>query len=95
MPDGGNTRLRVLVGGRVQGVLFRDFVLTPAQRLGVVGTVCNLPDGRAVEVVAEGSRPALEGLLTLLRDGPPHANVQGVDLDWSKARGEFSSFRVV
>ena len=95
MPDDGNTRLRALVGGRVQGVFFRDFVLSHAQRLGVVGTVQNLPDGGAVEVVAEGSRSALEELLTLLHDGPPHSHVRSVESKWSRAQGEFSSFSVI
>ena len=56
-------RLYALVHGRVQGVYFRAFVQRHAQALGLSGWARNLPDGATVEVVAEGSRAALDGLL--------------------------------
>ena len=83
-----------MVRGRVQGVYFRDFARIHAQRLGLVGWVRNLPDGTTVEVLAEGARPALEQLLACLREGPPHAHVARVDVEWSTALGESDSFRV-
>ena len=85
-------RLRALAGGRVQGVSYRYFVWTHAQRLGVVGWVRNLPDGMTVEVVTEGPRAALEALLVSLRQGPPGAHVEQVEVRWEGAIGEFGSF---
>jgi acylphosphatase len=70
--------LRFLVSGSVQGVGFRYFVLRRANSLRVTGWVRNLPDGR-VEVVARGTTESLESLASLLREGPPHARVAGVD----------------
>ena len=51
-------RLHAVVHGRVQGVNFRSFAASRARGLALSGTVRNLPDGRSVEVVAEGDRAA-------------------------------------
>ena len=89
------SRLQALVRGRVQGVFFRDFTQRHATRLALVGWVRNLSDGGTIEVLAEGSRSALEELLADLRKGPAGATVTGVDVEWSKSRSEFGEFRVL
>ena len=86
-------RLRAVVRGQVQGVSFRDATMQRAGRLGLAGWVRNLPDG-AVEVTAEGPRPALERLLAFLHQGPPLARVSAVQPDWSAASGEFQRFDI-
>jgi acylphosphatase len=65
-----------------------------AARLGLRGYTRNLPDGRHVEVVAEGPRPALERLLAALRHGPHGANVQRVSVGWEAAAHTFPDFTV-
>jgi acylphosphatase len=87
-------RLRAYVHGRVQGVGFRFFVQDHAAVLKLTGYTRNLPDGRTVEVVAEGERPALERLLDALRRGPPGAYVERVDAGWEPATGEFRAFGI-
>ncbi len=87
--------LRAIVRGRVQGVGFRDFVWRRARFLGLVGYVRNLPDGRSVEVVAEGRRDDLEQLLEFLRSGPPAAHVEQVDVEWGEASDRFRRFLVL
>src|ERR1700692_2360382 len=52
-------RLRMIVGGRVQGVFFRAAAAEQARALGLVGYARNRDDG-TVEIVAEGDRHALE-----------------------------------
>ncbi|HEX7077576.1 MAG TPA: acylphosphatase [Candidatus Eisenbacteria bacterium] len=79
-------RLVALIEGRVQGVGFRYFVRDRALALGLAGMVRNLPAG-AVEVVAEGPRPALDLLLGELHVGPPLARVQSVAVEWLPALG--------
>lgn len=69
---------RFLVGGRVQGVGFRWFVLREAEGLGLRGLARNLPDG-GVEVIAEGTVQALEALERALRRGPAMAHVGRVE----------------
>ena len=86
--------LRAVIRGRVQGVGFRDYVYNRARALRLSGYVRNLPDGRSVEVVAEGPREALDRLHDQLRDGPRMSRVDGVDADWLEATGGFSDFGV-
>ena len=94
MGDDEIWRMRALVRGRVQGVFFRYFARRHATSLGLGGTVRNMPDGRTVEIVAEGSRTAVEELLKHLRRGPPGALVQDVEVQWSPARSGSGSFEV-
>lgn len=86
--------LRVVVRGRVQGVNFRDYVLTRARFLGLTGHVRNLPDGRSVEVVAEGPRSDLERLLEHLYEGPRLSRVDAVDVEWDEPTGAYGHFGV-
>ena len=86
--------LHAVVHGYVQGVFFRQFVLGKAQDLGLKGYVCNLPDGRSVEVVAEGEREILEEFLRHLGQGPPDAAVQRVDARWTEWLRAYEDFRV-
>ena len=86
--------LRAVVRGRVQGIGFRDYVLTRARFLGLTGYVRNLPDGRSVEVVAEGARPDLAQLLEYLRHGPRLSRVDAVDTEWGEPTGAYEGFGV-
>jgi acylphosphatase len=91
--SGQRHRLHAQIFGRVQGVSFRFHTLTTANDLKLVGWVRNLSDG-SVEVVAEGSRPALEQLLRFLEQGPQGAHVTRVDANWLSANNEFADFQV-
>lgn len=84
--------VRAVVRGRVQGVGFRDYVETRARFLRLVGYVRNLPGGRAVEVIAEGPREALEQLIEHLREGPGMSRIDAVDVEWRVPTGEYSDF---
>lgn len=85
--------LHAVLNGQVQGVGFRYFVRHHAQQLELAGWVRNLHSG-AVELKAEGPRVALEQLVLALRQGPPGALVDDVNLDWSPATGEFATFAI-
>jgi len=69
---------RFYVSGRVQGVWFRAGTRGKAGELGVSGWAVNLPDGR-VEVLAVGESKAVAGLQEWLCEGPPLAEVTGVE----------------
>jgi acylphosphatase len=66
------------VTGRVQGVGFRWWTRSLASRLGLSGSVANLPDG-SVAVHARGAEDRLRELRARLADGPPGARVEAVD----------------
>lgn len=85
--------LEAVVTGRVQGVGFRYFVRTAANRLGVTGWVCNTRDG-AVQVVAEGSRKCLDRLIEALRHGPSLAAVEDVRCLWGEPTHAFTDFSI-
>ncbi len=86
-------RAQILVSGRVQGVFFRDHTHRWARTLAVTGWVRNLDDGN-VEVVAEGERENIEGLIDHLEEGPPMAIVENVEVNWQEFKGEFHDFRI-
>jgi acylphosphatase len=87
-------RVRVLVGGRVQGVAYRFYAEKCAGRLGVAGWARNLADGR-VEILAEGAAGDVEIFLDRLRAGPSLARVDSFEVRREAATGEFPDFRVV
>lgn len=83
--------VRIVVYGRVQGVFFRAFALRQAKELGLTGYVRNLPGG-VVEAQAEGERKQLEKLVKYLKVGPPTAEVERVETEWSEYSGHYSGF---
>ena len=85
--------LHAYVRGRVQGVGFRYFVVEEALSLGLRGYARNEHNG-SVEVLAQGPRPALERLVTLLRQGPPAAHVSEVRTTWRQPTQHVSGFHV-
>ncbi len=72
-------RYRVLISGRVQGVLFRDTCRRLAERSGVAGWVRNLPDGQ-VEAVFEGRQEDVRRLVEWAHSGPRLAEVDNVEV---------------
>lgn len=85
--------VRAVVQGHVQGVFFRAFVSRRANELGLTGYVRNLPQG-TVEVLAEGTKKQLEGLIDYLKIGPPAARVEKVVTNWSEYTGNYSRFNI-
>lgn len=72
-------RRRVLISGRVQGVGFRFSAEAQASRLGLAGTASNRPDGTLL-VEVEGDEAAVSSMIEWLRQGPPAARVESVDV---------------
>ncbi len=68
---------RVVIQGRVQGVSYRDWMVSRARALGVDGWVRNREDG-GVEALVAGDVDAVEELLRLCRRGPRAAQVTSI-----------------
>ena len=79
--------------GKVQRVMYRDFVQRKARAFGVRGFVENL-DGRAVRVVAQGTQENLELFIEQLHKGPFMAQVARVDVSWREPVGSFVGFKI-
>ena len=86
-------RARVLVSGIVHGVAFRAFTQRQALRLNLLGGVRNLDDGR-VEAIIEGVRKDVDALIELLRQGPPMARVERVEIEWGATSGTEQTFQI-
>ena len=88
------TAKQIIVKGKMQGVNFRYHTRRQAQKLGLYGTVENLPDGR-VMLRAEGKPGDLEVLVDWCRVGPDSARVEEIDVSECLVRGfkEFSILR--
>lgn len=86
-------RVHLRIEGRVQGVYFRASTVAQARILEVTGWVMNCPDG-SVEVVAEGPRANIEGLVEWCRRGPAGARVSHVNVDWERPQDRFAGFTI-
>lgn len=92
---GGETaRLGVRISGRVQGVGFRRWTEKQAGRLGLRGTVQNLPDG-TVEVHAQGPAEGVREFRERLADGPWMARVDAVREVPVKLDADADDFRIL
>ena len=81
------TSLRVHVHGIVQGIGFRDFLMTSAQQNKLDGWVRNRADG-SVEALVSGPTKAVELFVSHATQGPQGAKGSAVDLHDSKPPAE-------
>jgi acylphosphatase len=88
-----SSRAEVRFRGRVQGVHFRDFTRRFARKLGVNGWVMNVSDGSVVALF-EGDGEAINEVIRLLSEEHPKAQVDHIDIIWSKSKNEFSHFEI-
>ena len=84
---------RYLISGRVQGVGYRYFAQSAAEREGVAGWVRNLPDGR-VEALAAGEPEAVDRFAGWLKNGPRHSHVDAVEVTAVTPAGDNSGFSI-
>ena len=65
-----------------------------ARAADLIGWVRNREDG-GVELVAQGGRTEVTALLNGLREGPPWAAVDRVEVSWEEPAPNLTGFRVV
>jgi acylphosphatase len=86
---------KVRITGRVQGVYFRGWTKSEAERLRLGGWVRNEHDGSVAAVIA-GTPEAVEEMLRLMHRGPLDARVDEVaveDADTAEVGGGFALLR--
>ncbi len=86
-------QIECIISGKVQGIGYRYFVYRKARRLGLVGTVENLPDG-TVRVIAQGDESELKAYIEYLKRGTIFSRVDAVDEKWSSTEPTFADFQI-
>lgn len=81
------------ISGWVQGVAFRHYTVQEAERLGISGTVRNLPDGN-VEVYAQGDESEIAKFELFLHTGPRSARVERVEREVLEQQEVFRGFDI-
>ena len=75
----GETCVRIVIGGRVQGVGYRAWMMRQASKLGLKGWVRNRANGN-VEAVLCGSDDTVDAMTDLCRKGPRLSVVTTVEI---------------
>ena len=86
-----DSRLHVIISGRVQGVFFRMTSQQQALHYDLTGWVRNCRNG-TVELLAEGDKNNLSKMLEWCHEGPAASHVTGVEKRWKDGSGEFTDF---
>ncbi len=88
-------QIEITVTGKVQGVFFRESTKGEASKMGIVGTVKNLPNGNQVFIIAQGEEEKLAQLIGWCHQGPPTAMVEKVEvIDVPTEEGKYKGFIV-
>ena len=85
---------KVVVGGRVQGVCFRAFTVEHARLLGVTGWVRNERNSTVTAMLQHQDEKVLSRLAALLREGPPAAWVDTLEVFPQETDEVFEHFGV-
>ncbi len=86
-------RIHFTVRGRVQGVGFRYFVISEADRLQLTGWVRNCQNGD-VEGEAQGPEKVLEKFIGRLEQGPALSRVESVTRPQVSERDDSKFFEI-
>jgi acylphosphatase len=86
--------IHAIVRGEVQGVAFRHTTRSYALKLGLVGTVKNLPDG-GVEILAQGTKHRVDTLMDQLLGPNGPGTIQGVEREYGPAIHRFEGFQII
>lgn len=84
----------VFISGFVQGVGFRRFVRSKAEKLGLTGWVRNLPD-RRVEILAQGPKEKIELVIKESKKGPFLSEVEDIQVRWDEIKEKLDDFGII
>ncbi|ALC84023.1 MULTISPECIES: acylphosphatase [Bacillus] len=83
----------IVVEGRVQGVGFRYFVQSEAEKNKLTGWVKNRMDG-AVEILAEGPEESLADFVESVQKGNRFSRVRNVTVEEAAATESYKNFAI-
>jgi len=87
-------RVHILIGGKVQGVFFRQALKVLAIKNNVYGWVRNLKDNH-VEALLEGDSNAVNLIVEWAHHGPANARVDKIKFNNEEFKNEFTTFEVL
>jgi acylphosphatase len=93
MSESDNTRVIIVVSGRVQGVGFRYSTQQMARQMGLSGYVKNQADG-TVYIEAQGPSAVILNFIHWCLSGPPHAEVESAEHTFHPVL-DFSGFKIL
>ncbi len=85
--------LKIIFGGRVQGVRFRQFVKTLADEIGLKGYVQNQRNGEVL-VIAQGEDDKLNIFLERVQKGNALSNINSFYYVWRSSLQVFDNFEI-
>ena len=85
--------IRVKIKGLIQGLGFRNYIKSEADKLGLHGHVRNLETGE-VEVMIEGKDELVNEMLLVCKKGAPHSEVKETNLQELNHIG-FNDFKIL
>lgn len=85
--------VRLYINGIVQGIFFRTFIKSNAEKYNVKGFTRNLEDGR-VEVFLEGDSESVNKMIELCKQGPKHSQIKKVEMKPEKFQ-DFKTFKIL
>jgi len=83
----------ILISGRVQGVGFRYFAVSVADKFDIRGYVKNMPDGK-VNIICQGEEEELRSFIGEVKKGPAYSVVTGTSAEEIPELNEYSSFEI-
>jgi acylphosphatase len=87
------TAVRVRISGRVQGVAYRAWTQSEAEKLGLSGWVRNEPDGSVMALIA-GPNAKISEMVDAFWQGPRLARVTGVDTEAAEFDAQQRGFQI-
>ncbi len=81
-------RATLIISGDVQGAGYRGVIIKTGRKLGLVGSVENIPDG-TVKIVCEGEKERIEDLINSIKISDEIVDVENIDVKYGNATGEF------
>jgi acylphosphatase len=83
----------ILISGRVQGVGFRYFAVSVAEKYDVMGFVRNISGGK-VEIVCQGEEDELKSFMDEVRQGPAFSVITDTVTEEVPENKKYSSFEI-
>ena len=85
--------VRVKLKGLIQGIGFRNYIKSEAEKLDLKGHIRNLESGE-VEVMIEGKDELVNEMLLVCKKGAPHSEVKDVNVQELNNIG-FNDFKIL